>query len=218
MKKIILVAAFAMLTVFGAFAQDNDEKVYLNPVTNIRIGYAGVLNADKNLAGGVDVGVNMFEVGVRPYDSGKFSLGADVIFDSFRAKDGYYFNSVAHKTELVPGVGMKKLNNSHLNICSFAFPLNFTQTFGDKLNLTIGASAKVNLNADTSTEYTNATDDRSALSVYGVETRRISYDIHLSVTYDDFGIYASYSPMSVFQNGNGPAFSFFTVGAIFTTD
>ena len=219
MKKIILVAAFAVISVFGAFAQEN-ASVYFDPVHNMRFGYAGVLNSsDNNLMGGFEFGLNLFEFGVRPYSTGAISLGADFIVDEFNAAEGNYFLSEAHKTAIVsPLLSFKDIRGSRAGVLAFAFPLNFTQTIGGKLALTLGASAKVNLNAETTTDYISVFDDRCSQTVAGIHTNRLTYDIHLAVTYDDFGIYASYSPMKVFENGYGPDFNFFSVGAIFRID
>lgn len=216
MKKIVLTIALAIISVLGASAQDNGS-VFFNGISNIRIGYAGVLNAsDSKVQGGVDFGFNMIEFGVRPYASGAITLGADFNLDSFGTADGYYYNSAAHKTEVSPVLlGMKEVSRSRATVCTFGFPLNFTQTLGGKLAVTVGASANINLNADTYVDYLNATDDRCSYSVYGIPTNRLTYDIHLAVTYDDFGIYASYSPMKVFANGAGPGFNFFSVGVFF---
>lgn len=224
MKKIILVAVFAMLTVLGAFAQDFDEnngKTYCEPMQNMRFGYAGVLGASSNLVGGFDFGFNIFELGVRPYNGGRISLGADFQIDVINAADGYYFSSASHKTNVVPATAdfnMLDVKNARFDLISFAFPLEFSQKFGDKVEFTIGASAKINLNADTYVRYKNATGDYCTLTVEGIRTRRLTYDIHLAITYDDFGVYASYTPMGAFTQEFGPAFSFFTVGAIFRID
>jgi hypothetical protein len=212
MKKIVFAIAFAMISILGS-AQ---ETVYFDGVTNFRIGYAGVLNSsDNNLTGGIDFGLNLIEFGVRPYQSGAVSLGADFMVESFGVADGYYFNTAAHKTAIIPAIGMKEVSRSRATVCAFGLPLNFTQTFAGKLAVTVGATARINLNADTYVDYINATDDRCSYSVYGIPTNRLTYDIHLAVTYEDFGIYASYSPMKVFANGAGPDFNFFSVGAFF---
>lgn len=218
MKKVIFTIAFAIVSILGASAQEDNGVVYFNGISNIRIGYAGILNSsDSKVQGGIDFGFNLIEFGVRPYASGAFSLGADFMLDSFGTADGYYYNSAAHRTEVSPALlGMKDISRSRATICAFTFPLNFTQTIGGKLAVTLGAAAKINLNADTYVDYLNATDDRCSYSVYGIPTTRLTYDIHLAVSYDDFGIYASYSPMNVFANGAGPGFGFFSIGAIFT--
>jgi len=217
MKKIILVVAIAMLTVFGASAQEKKDKTYVDGVTNIRIGYTGIAQcADENLLGGVDFGFNIIELGVRPYDNGKISLGVDFNLNVLHAAENYYFNTADHKTALVPSLGIfNKVKSSSLDFISFGFPLNFTSTFGGKVALTIGASAKINLNAETNVRYVSITDDLTNTSISGIETSRFTYDIHIGLVYSDFGIYASYAPMMMLK-GFGPDFSYFTVGAIFT--
>ena len=213
MKKIVFAIAFAIVSVLGASAQEN-SSVYFDGISNLRFGYAGVLNSsDSNVTGGFEFGFNLIEFGFRPYESGAISLGADFMLDGFGAGKGYYYNTVAHKTQVSPALpGLKEIHRSRATVCAFGFPLNFTQSIGDKLAVTVGASAKVNINADTYVDYTSITDDNSTLSVYGIPTNRLTYDFHLAVTYDDFGIYASYSPMKVFSNGAGPGFNFFSVG------
>lgn len=216
MKKIILVAAFAMMTVFGAFAQE--AKAYCEPAQYMKFGYAGVLGATSNVTGGFDFAVNILELGVRPYDSGRISLGADFQLDVFNAKEDYYFESASHKTAVVPAKGVFDVKRSNFDFLSFAFPLDFTQTIGGKLAITLGASARVNLNADTFTRYKSAAGDYCTFGVEGINTRRFTYDVHVAFTYDDFGVYASYNPLGAFADGYGPKFSFFTVGAIIRMD
>ena len=212
MKKIVFTLAFAIISVLGASAQNS--SVYFDGISNLRFGYAGVLNSsDPKVTGGFEFGFNMIEFGFRPYESGAISLGADFMLDEFGADKGYYYKTVAHKTEITPAlVNVKEIHRSRATVCAFGFPLNFTQTLGDKLAVTIGASAKVNINADTYVDFTNITDDNCTMSVYGIPTNRLTYDFHLAVTYDDFGIYATYSPMKVFEHGAGPDFNFFSVG------
>lgn len=216
MKKIILVAAFVMLTVFGAFAQEG--KTYCEPTQYMKFGYAGVLGASSNLTGGFDFAVNILELGVRPYDGGRISLGADFQLDIFNTKEDYYFESASHKTAVLPAKGVIDVKRSSFDFLSFAFPLEFSQKFGDKVEFTIGASAKINLNADTYTRYKSATGDYCTFSVEGIYTRRFTYDVHVAFTYDDFGVYASYNPLGAFSDGYGPKFSYFTVGAIIRMD
>lgn len=217
MKKFFIAIAFAFVSVIGVSAQESENSsVYLNGISNLRFGYAGVLNSsDSKVNGGFEFGFNIIEFGVRPYESGAISLGADFILDEFSTEKGYYYNTVAHKTEVSPALpGFKEISGSRASVCAFGFPLNFTQRLGDKLEVTVGASAKVNINADTWVDYTNITDDRCTLSVYGIPTNRLTYDVHMAVSYENFGIYATYSPMKVFAEGAGPSFNFFSVGVI----
>lgn len=217
MKKTILVIAFAMLTVFGASAQSKG-KTYIEPAQEIRMGYAAAVKAGSaNVTGGFDFGINILEMGVRPYETGRISLGAEFNYDYFNASDGYYFASAAHKTEVVPSI-YRQIKSANASLMYFGFPLNFAQSLGDKVELTIGATAKVNLNANTFVRYKSETDDYCTFSVEGIRTRRLSFDAHISLTYDGFGVYASYSPMSVFEPNFGPGFGYFTVGAIFRMD
>lgn len=217
MKKTILVLAFAMLTVFGAFAQDNG-KTYLEPTQELRIGYAGALKSGStNVLGGLDFGINILEMGVRPYETGRISLGVEFNYNYFNTADGYYFASAAHKTTVVPSI-FKHIKSANASVMYFGLPLNFAQTIGNNMEFSIGATAKFNLNADTFVRYKNDTDDYCTMSVEGIRTRRFSFDAHIAFTYDGFGVYASYSPMSVFEPGFGPSFGYFTVGAIFRMD
>ena len=183
----------------------------------MRLGYAGLLNStEANIPGGLDFGMNLVEFGVRPYESGAISLGIDLLMESFKAAKGCAFNSISHKTAVEPMTGIT-IDRSRATVLAFGAPLNFTQTIGGKLAITIGATAKVNLNADTYMDYTNTTGDNCSYSVYGITTNRLTYDIHAAITYDDFGIYGSYSPMKVFAPGAGPDFNFFSVGVIIRT-
>lgn len=212
MKKIILSAALVLFTILGASAEDWG-KTYFNGATNVRLGYSMPVNASgSHLTGGFDLGLNLLEFGVRPYDNGAVSLGVDFMLDTFNAEEGYYFLSSAHKTAIIPSVlDIKASRTEHL---AFAIPLDFTHNFGNDLRISLGAAAKINLNSDTYMRYINATKDHCTSSVSGIYTNRLTWDVHMAVTYQEFGIYASYSPMKVYPESNGPSFNYLSVGVI----
>ena len=212
MKKIVLIIAIAMLSVFGASAQRSD-LVVAKAGSNLRIGYAGAAN-NSNVAGGVDLGINIIEVGVRPYSTGTVALGADFLLDTYHPTSGKYFLSGGHSTAIVPSI-FSKIRYSTATVIAFGIPLNFTQRLSDNLAITVGAAAKINMNASTRLVYTNSDNKWNTDRVSGIYTNRVTYDIHCSVDVSGFGIYASYSPMNVFESGYGPNFEMFSVGLIF---
>ena len=214
MKKILFVVAFAVISVFGASAQSNDV-VFAEVGQYIRLGYAGVANSStSNLNGGFDLGVNIIEFGVRPYSTGAISLGADFMLDTFHpAKDHYFFTS-GDLTVIVPSI-FSKIKYSTATVLALGVPLNFTQNIGGKLNITVGATAKVNMNASTRLVYSNSDNKKwNTERTSGIPTNRLTYDVHCAVDVNGFGIYASYSPMNIFESGHGPQFNMFSVGLI----
>ncbi|MBO6068251.1 MAG: hypothetical protein J6T49_04535 [Bacteroidales bacterium] len=212
MKKVFFVIAFAMLTVIGASAQMSDF-VTAKVGSNIRLGYVGAAN-NSNVAGGFDLGINVIEVGVRPYSTGELTLGADFLMDIYHPTSGKYFLSGGHSTTIVPSI-FSKIKYSTSTVLGFGIPLNFTQRISDKLSVTAGATARINMNASTRLVYTNSDNKWNTERASGIYTNRVTYDLHLSVDVDGFGIYASYCPMNVFESGHGPSFNTFAVGLIF---
>lgn len=212
MKKALFVIAFAMLTIIGASAQRSDF-VTAKVGSNVRLGYVGAAN-NSNVAGGFDFGVNVIEVGVKPYSAGALTLGADFLMDIYHPTSGKYFLSGGHSTAIVPSI-FSKIRYSTATVLGFGIPLNFTHRVNDKLALTLGAAARINMNASTRLVYTNSDNKWNTDRATGIYTNRVTYDVHFSVDVDGFGIYASYSPMNVFEGNHGPSFNTFAVGLIF---
>jgi hypothetical protein len=214
MKKIFLTVAVAMFAVLGASAQDGDI-VFAKSVQNIRIGYAGVANAsNSNLAGGVDLGVNIIQIGVKPYSTGAITVGADFLMDTYHPTKDHYFLTVDHRTVIVPTI-FTKTKYSGSTVLGFGIPLDFTQKIGRNLAITLGAAARINLNASTRLVYADSDKKWHTERASGIHTNRVTYDLHCSVDVDGFGIYAAYAPMNVFEDGYGPSFNMFSVGLIF---
>ncbi len=212
MKKVLFVVAFAMLSVFVASAQRSD-LVTAKVGSNVRLGYVGAAN-NSNVAGGFDLGVNVIEVGVKPYSAGSLTLGADFLMDIYHPTSGKYFLSGGHSTAIVPSI-FSKIRYSTATVLGFGIPLNFTHRVSDKLSLTLGAAAKINMNASTRLVYSDSDNRWDTVRASGIYTNRVTYDVHFSVDVDGFGIYASYSPLDVFESGHGPSFNTFAVGLIF---
>lgn len=212
MKKVLFVIAFAMLTVIGASAQRSDI-VTAKAGSNIRVGYVGAAN-NSNVAGGVDFGVNIIEVGVKPFSTSSLTLGADFLLDTYHPTSGKYFLSGGHSTAIVPSI-FSKIRYSTATVLGFGLPLTFTQRLTDKLSVSVGATARINMNASTRLVYTNSDNKWNTERASGIYTNRVTYDLNLSVDVDGFGIYASYRPMNVFESNHGPSYNTFAVGLIF---
>ncbi|MBR3030004.1 MAG: hypothetical protein IKH93_02490 [Bacteroidales bacterium] len=212
MKKVLFVIAFAMLTVIGASAQRSD-LVTAKAGSNIRVGYVGAAN-NSNVAGGVDFGINIIEVGVKPFSGSSLTLGADFLLDTYHPTSGKYFLSGGHSTAIVPSI-FSKIKYSTSTVLGFGLPLTFTQRLTDKLSVSVGATARINMNASTRLVYTNSDNKWNTERASGIYTNRVTYDLNLSVDVDGFGIYASYRPMNVFEANHGPSYNTFAVGLIF---
>lgn len=212
MKKVLFVIAFAMLTVIGASAQRSD--LFTAKVgSNLRVGYVGAAN-NSNVAGGFDFGINVIEAGVKPYSTGTLTIGADFLLDTYHPTSGKYFLSGGHSTAIVPSI-FSKIRYSTATVLGFGIPVTFTQRLTDKLSVSLGAAARVNMNASTRLVYTNSDNKWNTERASGIYTNRVTYDLNLSIDVDGFGIYASYRPMNVFESSHGPSFSTFAVGLIF---
>ncbi|MBR5736643.1 MAG: hypothetical protein IKX60_07630 [Bacteroidales bacterium] len=212
MKKILFSIAIAMFSVFGASAQRSD-LITSEIGSNLRVGYVGSAD-NSNIAGGFDLGINIIEIGVNPYSGSALTLGADFLLDTYHPTSGKYFLSASHSTAIVPSI-FSKIKYSTATVLGLGIPLDFTQRLSDKLSVSVGASARINMNASTRLVYTNSDNKWNTERVSGIYTNRVTYDLHLSVDVDGFGIYASYRPMNVFEDGHGPSFNTFAVGLIF---
>ena len=212
MKKIIAIVALATAFAFGAKAQTFSHGFMEGA---LRLGYTGVHGDDFNDVhrSGFNFGFNIYEISVKPYDTGRISLGADVEWNTYRLKNDYYYLVNEHRVAVVDE-GSLNVKRSRLSVASFGFPLSFTQKFGSDFAVTAGISALLNLNGDVYTRYKDG-KDRRTLSTEGIRTNRCSYDLHFALTYRGVGAYFAYRPMDILKDDYGPSFNSFSIGVVF---
>lgn len=228
MKKLFLILALAALPFTSAFAfpTDDDEVVTFDILSHFYFGFHGLTpGADPafaqstNFARSGEIGFNLIEFGVRPYQSGTISLGVDLDWDNYRLWKSHYWEvePVDGTVKVAPSTPFESVSKSVLRVLSFEFPLDFTQTIGQKLDLTVGASAELNFAGSTHFRATGL--DGSVLRngpyhIANIKTQLFTYNFHASITYNGIGLYAKYSPKPQFAEGFGPQFVTWTTGII----
>lgn len=170
-----------------------------------------------------EVYFNLIGFVFRPGSEGRhaFTLGVDLDWDNYRL-DGAHMWIPSEKAVRIATLeegGMKSVSKSILRVLSFDFPLDYTLSLGG-LNLTLGASAQLNLPGRTRFIGINREDSEvrntksGPLRATDIRTNNLTWNAHAQITFDHLGIYAKYCPQPVFMKDFGPQFTHWTVGLI----
>lgn len=229
MKKFFLMLALAAFPFTSAFALPSydDDVVTFDVLSHFNFGFHGLNpGADPsfalctNFARSGEIGLNLVEIGVRPYHGGTFSLGVDLNWDNYRLWKSFYWEvePVDGTVRVAPATAFESIRKSVLRVLSFEFPLEFTQTIGEKLDLTVGASAELNFAGSTHFRATDASGNvirNGNYHIANIKTHIFTYNFHAAISYRGIGLYAKYSPVPQFAEGFGPQFTTWTTGIIF---
>ena len=241
MKRILSViiclslAAGASAQSFSSRMADVDLDMSLGespfsfaPLSYIYFGFNGLANASSEFAHSTgffrsqQLGFNMLEVAISPFDGGRFSLGADFSVNWYRLNNGLFWfphNTISDMAVVSPKenglcasisseghFGIDEVKRSTLSVCTFSFPLTFSYTFG-AITMALGAALEVNLDGCTqlkavSSDGSNIRDTRSG-KFYSkrIGTNRVTFDIHAGFSYGGLGLFAKYCPWSKFYRG-----------------
>lgn len=163
---------------------------------------------------------NGFEVGVRDlvgvrWDHGPqtvgFSIGAGFGMMRFLAQDGFCY--AKHGDALVfrkisEGI---KVDKSRFDVWRFHIPVLLDVPLGKVGNFSIGGVANLNTYASSKTQ-TISGDERESVKYKHFQQRLFTADLFASLTIEGIGIYATWSPMSVFGAGFGPELKGWSIG------
>lgn len=239
MKRFLAVLAAAFICAAGAWAQNDEGSARLPDIavgegvfsaetlTYFAFSDHNLLKADQDFEtykgkANTEFLMNIVELRVDPYPTGRFAIGLDFDWDYFRLDNAHYWMpDGSGKVSILPmeGSGMKKIKKSRLSVRTIAVPVSFTQAFG-KFSLRVGASAEYNfpgkvrfkgIAADGATvkEWKNGT--RFAKDI---KTNTFTYNFFGALSYEDIGFYMKYCPVQVFQEGCAPKFQTLSFGVI----
>ena len=250
------LAAGASAQSFGSRMADVDldldmgeSPFSLAPLSYLYFGFNGLTNTETSFAKSTgffnsqQLGFNMLEVAVTPFDGGRFSLGADFSVNWYHLNKGLFWfphnppgdialpspkeNGVCADIAMEGFYGIYEVKRSTLSVCTFSVPLTFSYTFG-RVTMALGAALEVNLNGCTqfkgvSTDGSNIKDTSSGkFYSRNILTNRITFDVHAAISYGGLGLFAKFSPLPKFHKGVynnievtcGPQFQTWTVGLI----
>ena len=238
MKKILAlviglgVASGAFAQSFGSRLADVDLELELGespfcvaPVSYVYFGFNSLINAEsdfKALTGFFrtqQLGANIIEVAVKPFEGGRFSLGADITANWYRLNNDYMWVPFIYRDnrgytgrgenghyvwyESKAENGIQEVKKSLLTVCTFSFPVNFSYSFGS-ITAMLGASLEVNLNGcaqfkGVDNQGNNIVETHSGNRFSKkIGTNRIGFNVHAALSYGGLGLYVQYSPMAKF--------------------
>ena len=263
MKKI-LALVIGLCVASGAFAQSfgsrmadvdldwelGDSPFSVAPVSYVFFGFNSLINADSELKAHTgffrsqQLGANIIEVAVKPFEGGRFSLGADLTANWYRLSNDYMWVPYVYAFKGFLGRGenghfvqyeSKELNGiqevkkSLLTVCTFSFPVNFSYTYG-AVTAMMGASLDVNLNGRVQFKGVDVLGNNIVETSSGnrfsksIGTNRIGFNVHAAISYGGLGLYAQYTPIPKFYKYYdeeskreavcGPQFQTLSVGII----
>ena len=142
-----------------------------------------------------------------------FSVGLGIGFQKYRAQDGYIYAQDNSNLVLLPVEEGYDIKSTELNVFKFQVPLLFTIPLGCDVKFTVGGIGCFNTYARAHTEIKNGNTKIKA-NYKGLQQRLFTAEVMASLgVCDILGVYASWSPMTLFQEPYGPQLKSWSIGA-----
>lgn len=164
-----------------------------------------------------------FEIGISRILNGRidfgkgfcFNAGAGIGYVQYAVGHGMRFAADRQHLLLAPRDAATTDNSSRLRFFRVHFPLTFTQMLSQKFYITAGAWLNLNTTARASSGATTGSV-RTTESYKDLHQRILTTDIILAAGFrGTCGLYARYSPSTLFRDSWGPQFKSVNVGLIF---
>lgn len=165
---------------------------------------------------------NSFETGIRDVvgvrwsrgrNSPSFSIGLGIGTQCYRAQDGFVYTRIGSKLVLIPVEDGHTVKSTGLVVTNFQVPLLFTVPIGCDVKFTLGGIGCFNTYASAQTVVSkNSTVIKTTYK--GLQQRLFTAEVMCSLgVCDILGVYASWSPMTLFQSPYGPQLKSWSIGA-----
>ena len=241
MKRIVSVLVLATIFAFGLFAQNDNRKLEFNedvdfsiggdvfsaePLSYFAFGDHSFLNVDEDFnqnkgKANSEFVMNLLELRVSPYPTGRFTLGLDFDWDYYRLDSYHYWLPEADKVSIksMENSGLKKIKKSRLSVRTLSVPVAFEQDFG-QFTLRLGASAEYNFPGIVrfkGVDREGGTVKHWKSGNYfskDVKTTTFTYNVFGAISFGGIGAYVKYCPVQQFEKGYGPQFQTLTFGVI----
>ncbi len=142
-----------------------------------------------------------------------FSIGLGIGFQRYHAQDGFMFSRIGSNLVVVPVEEGYQVKSTSLYVMNFQVPLLFTLPIGRDVKFTAGGIGVFNTHAYAQTEITNGTS-KIKTTYKGLQQRLFTAEVMCSLgVCDILGIYASWSPMTLFKSPYGPQLKSWSIGA-----
>lgn len=142
-----------------------------------------------------------------------FSIGLGFGFQRYHTQDGFIFSRIGSDLAIVPVEDGYAVKASELNVMNFQVPLLFTFPIGRDVKFTAGGVGVFNTYARAHTEVSNGTA-KIKTTYKGLQQRLFNAELMCSLgIFDIIGVYASWSPMTLFKSPYGPQLKGWSIGA-----
>lgn len=165
---------------------------------------------------------NSFEIGVRNlagirWSHGSytpsFSIGFGFGAQRYAARQGYMYSKDGSNLILIPVPDGGRGRSTDLQVWNFQIPLLFTIPIGCDVEFMAGAVGCFNTYAKAKTEL-KLSDYKTVTHYKGLQQRLFTAELTASLgVCDTFGVYASWSPMTLFRAPYGPQLKSWSIGA-----
>lgn len=142
-----------------------------------------------------------------------FSIGVGMGFQRYLAQDGFAYSRIGSNLVLLPVEEGYSVKSTHLYVMNFQIPLLFSVPLGCDFKFTLGGIGCFNTYAYAQTEISKG--PTTIKTTYkGLQQRLFTADLMCSFgVCNILGVYASWSPMTLFQSPYGPQFKSWSIGA-----
>lgn len=165
---------------------------------------------------------NSFEIGIRDIigvrwsrggHSPSFSIGLGYGMQHYRAQDGFAYNRIGSNLVLTPIEEGYSVKSTGLSVYKLQIPLLFTIPMRHGFEFTFGGIGSFNTYAYAQTEISTG-NSKIKTTYKGLQQRLFTPEIMFSLGASDIlGMYASWSPMTLFQSPYGPQLKSWSIGA-----
>ncbi|MDE5870795.1 MAG: hypothetical protein K2H22_02465 [Muribaculaceae bacterium] len=173
--------------------------------------------SDKgNVKNSIEMGFKEF-VGIRwsrgPYRP-SFSTGIGLGRQEYHAQDGFAYAKVGSGLVLLPVEPGASVRSTRLDVFNFQIPLMLTVPIGCEVKFTLGGVACFNTYARAHTEISRGST-KIKTTYKGLQQRLFTAELTSSIGICDIlGVYASWSPMTLFESPFGPRLKSWSIGAV----
>lgn len=176
-----------------------------------RFNYSDKGNVKNSFEGGIRnvLGIRWSHGSYTP----SFSIGCGFGYQRYCAQKGFMYDKDGSSLIMIPVGEGCKVRNTDLYVFNFQVPLLFTIPIGCDVEFVVGAVGCFNTYARTRTELDFGNYRTTTISK-GLQQRLFTAELTASIgVCDILGVYASWSPMTIFQSPYGPQLKSWSIGA-----
>ncbi len=142
-----------------------------------------------------------------------FSIGLGLGLQKYLAQDGFAYSRIGSNLVLLPVEDGYSVKSSHLHVINYQVPLILTIPIGCNVAFSLGGIGCFNTYAYAHTELSNGST-KIKTTFKGLQQRLFTAEMMCSLgVCDILGVYASWSPMTLFQSPYGPQLKSWSIGA-----